>query len=224
MTDLQRKRSSTSSTQPISIALNGHPSQWSPYDMNRSPSQSQSFSSFANKASPNSDGQSPRNPNGPARKSSYQVSASPPQPLSHIAGFESGSPIEIRNRKGSVSQQPQPIPLQPFVPFAKSDDGSSVADASVSAIRILLLENVNQTAITILKNQGYIVDTETKSLGEDELIQRLNKGGYTALGIRSKTKVTKRVIQEAGKKVSRAHDRKGLGKTSIHSTDVTYCF
>ena len=46
----------------------------------------------------------------------------------------------------------------------------------------------------MLRAQGYEVDTEKSALGEEELIQRLNKGSYSALGIRSKTKVTAKVI------------------------------
>jgi D-3-phosphoglycerate dehydrogenase len=48
-----------------------------------------------------------------------------------------------------------------------------------------------------LREQGYHVDTEKGSLGEDELIERLRAGHYTALGIRSKTNVTKKVIDAA---------------------------
>ena len=47
----------------------------------------------------------------------------------------------------------------------------------------------------MFKSQGYLVETEKAALGEDELIQRLNKGNYSALGIRSKTKITERVIE-----------------------------
>lgn len=61
-------------------------------------------------------------------------------------------------------------------------------------VKALLLENVNESGIKLLKDQNYIVDTEKGSLGEDELIQRLNKGEYQILGIRSKTKVTKKII------------------------------
>lgn len=67
--------------------------------------------------------------------------------------------------------------------------------------KVLLLENVNQTAVAMLKGQGYIVDEMKKALGEDDLIKKLKEGGYTALGIRSKTKVTARVIREAGERV-----------------------
>jgi D-3-phosphoglycerate dehydrogenase len=46
-----------------------------------------------------------------------------------------------------------------------------------------------------LRDQGYHVDLISKAYGEDELIERLS--GYQALGIRSKTKVTERVIKSA---------------------------
>ena len=58
----------------------------------------------------------------------------------------------------------------------------------------------------MLKAQGYEVDTEKTALGEEELIQRLNKGSYSALGIRSKTKVTAKVIDSV-KSVSHPHSR-----------------
>lgn len=58
----------------------------------------------------------------------------------------------------------------------------------------------------MLKAQGYEVDTEKSALGEEELIQRLNKGSYSALGIRSKTKVTAKVIDSV-KSVSHPHSR-----------------
>ncbi|KAL8280228.1 hypothetical protein RQP46_007342 [Phenoliferia psychrophenolica] len=63
-------------------------------------------------------------------------------------------------------------------------------------IKILLLENVSQIAVEMLKNEGYLVDEKKGSLAEDELIKTLKEGGYQALGIRSKTKVTARVVAE----------------------------
>lgn len=63
-------------------------------------------------------------------------------------------------------------------------------------IKILLLENVSQIAVEMLKNEGYLVDEKKGSLAEDELIRTLKEGGYQALGIRSKTKVTARVVAE----------------------------
>lgn len=61
-------------------------------------------------------------------------------------------------------------------------------------MKALLLENLNESGIKLLKDQKYMVHTEKGSLGEEELIQRLRDGEYQILGIRSKTKVTKKVI------------------------------
>lgn len=43
-------------------------------------------------------------------------------------------------------------------------------------IKILLLENVNQTGRDLLAKQGYQVDFLKSSLGEDELIQKIRWG------------------------------------------------
>lgn len=65
-----------------------------------------------------------------------------------------------------------------------------------TAVKILLLENVNAAAVGMLTAQGYEVKEIKSALGEDELIRTLKDGGFQAVGIRSKTKVTARVISE----------------------------
>ncbi|EPQ30195.1 uncharacterized protein PFL1_02311 [Pseudozyma flocculosa PF-1] len=64
-------------------------------------------------------------------------------------------------------------------------------------IRVLLLENVSQGAVKMLKEQGYQVDFHTKAWSEDELVEKI--GNYHAIGIRSKTKLTQRVFRAAHK-------------------------
>ena len=64
-------------------------------------------------------------------------------------------------------------------------------------IRILLLENVSQGAVKMLREQGYQVDFHTKAWSEDELVEKI--GQYHAIGIRSKTKLTQRVFRAAHK-------------------------
>lgn len=54
---------------------------------------------------------------------------------------------------------------------------------------------VNESGVALLRGQNYVVDTEKASLSEDELIKRLREGQYQILGIRSKTKVTRKVIE-----------------------------
>ncbi|KAL2036970.1 hypothetical protein N7G274_010255 [Stereocaulon virgatum] len=62
-------------------------------------------------------------------------------------------------------------------------------------IKILLLENVNTTGQDILRSQGYQVTALKSSLPEDELIEKIRD--VSVIGIRSKTKLTARVLREA---------------------------
>jgi len=48
----------------------------------------------------------------------------------------------------------------------------------------------------MLKAQGWYVEEIKKALGEDELIRKVNEGQFAAVGIRSKTKVTAKVLAE----------------------------
>ena len=64
-------------------------------------------------------------------------------------------------------------------------------------IKILLLENVHPDALTKLSKDGFTVETVSKSLSEDELIEKIKD--VHVLGIRSKTNVTKRVVEAAEK-------------------------
>jgi D-3-phosphoglycerate dehydrogenase len=62
-------------------------------------------------------------------------------------------------------------------------------------IKILLLENVHPDAFKKLSKDGFTVETVSKSLSEDELIEKIKD--VHVLGIRSKTNVTKRVVEAA---------------------------
>jgi D-3-phosphoglycerate dehydrogenase len=62
-------------------------------------------------------------------------------------------------------------------------------------IRVLLLENVNQTGQTILKNQGYQVESMKSSLSEEQLIEKIRD--VHVIGIRSKTQLTASVLKHA---------------------------
>lgn len=64
-------------------------------------------------------------------------------------------------------------------------------------IKILLLENVHPDAFKKLSTDGFSVETVSKSLSEDELIEKIKD--VHVLGIRSKTNVTQRVVDAAEK-------------------------
>ncbi|CAO3698690.1 hypothetical protein G6F70_003590 [Rhizopus microsporus] len=84
-----------------------------------------------------------------------------------------------RNR-GSSFTQTKPKVLRPF---------------NTAEVKVLLLENVNVTAVEAFKKQGYQVETYTKALVGDELIEKIKD--VHVIGIRSKTKLTKAVLDEA---------------------------
>jgi len=85
---------------------------------------------------------------------------------------------QFRPRGYSTSKQAKPLK-----PFHTED------------IKILLLENVNQTAIDIFNKQGYQVEFYKTSLPEEELIEKIKS--VHAIGLRSKTKLTEKVLSHA---------------------------
>jgi phosphoglycerate dehydrogenase-like enzyme len=64
-------------------------------------------------------------------------------------------------------------------------------------MRLLVLENISQEAVQAFQAQGFHVDHYTKAMSEDELVEKI--GTYHGIGIRSKTKITARVIKAATK-------------------------
>ncbi|MET4684847.1 phosphoglycerate dehydrogenase [Brevundimonas faecalis] len=62
-------------------------------------------------------------------------------------------------------------------------------------IRMLLLENIHPAAVERLEEAGYSVETVKGALDEDDLIEAIK--GVHVLGIRSKTNVTARVLEQA---------------------------
>lgn len=91
--------------------------------------------------------------------SSFNLSASP-QGFSHQPSLSKGgagaSLVTDKTRIASKAKQ--------LKPFATED------------IKILLLENINQTARDLLAKQGYQVEFVRTSLPEDELIDKLRYG------------------------------------------------
>lgn len=67
-------------------------------------------------------------------------------------------------------------------------------------IKVLLLEKIHKEAVKIFKEEGYKVETVSGSLSEDELAERIKD--VSILGIRSKTEVTKKVLENAEKLIA----------------------
>lgn len=64
-------------------------------------------------------------------------------------------------------------------------------------IKALLLENIHPSSHDTFREAGVDLDVASGALSEDDLIARL--AGVQVLGIRSKTRVTRRVLEAAGK-------------------------
>jgi D-3-phosphoglycerate dehydrogenase len=64
-----------------------------------------------------------------------------------------------------------------------------------SRMKMLLLENIHPAAVEQLEEAGYSVETMKGALDEDDLIAAIK--GVHVLGIRSKTTVSRRVLEEA---------------------------
>ncbi|KUM62797.1 hypothetical protein ACN42_g4307 [Penicillium freii] len=108
------------------------------------------------------------------------------RPRQDDTAFLATSPSASFNSPSSHSSalnRTVPINAKPLKPFATED------------IKVLLLENVNQTGREILSQQGYQVEFLKSSLSEDQLIEKIRD--VHVIGIRSKTKLTARVLKEA---------------------------
>ncbi|KZT02629.1 uncharacterized protein LAESUDRAFT_684790 [Laetiporus sulphureus 93-53] len=113
----------------------------------------------------------------PVAKSALAVSVSPSTPTTSIH--------ERMARRDSVAASAAVRVPKTLHPVDNED------------LRLLLLENISQEAVKTFRAQGFHVDHSTKSMSEDELVEKI--GSYHAIGIRSKTKITERVIKSASK-------------------------
>ena len=67
-------------------------------------------------------------------------------------------------------------------------------------IKVLLLENVHSDAVAIMKNEGYNVSTISGALDEEELAEKIKD--VSILGIRSKTHLTAKVLENANRLIA----------------------
>ncbi|CAN3356704.1 D-3-phosphoglycerate dehydrogenase 1 [Diutina catenulata] len=98
---------------------------------------------------------------------------------------------------GSPSNEVSTSPNQSYLAaqYANKKPTKVLKPFSTGDIKILLLENVNQTAINIFQAQGYQVEFYKSSLPEDELIEKIKD--VHAIGIRSKTHLTEKILSHA---------------------------
>ncbi|PAV21937.1 d-3-phosphoglycerate dehydrogenase [Pyrrhoderma noxium] len=103
----------------------------------------------------------------------------------------------------SLSQSPNQSTIHER--FRKESTGLHIRQPRVlrptdkDEIKLLLLENISMDAVASFREQGFQVDHFTKAWTEDELVEKI--GQYHGIGIRSKTKITQRVLKAASKLV-----------------------
>lgn len=112
--------------------------------------------------------------NGRAHQNSHYTSAG--SPSSPVTVSPLNSYLQLQSNIGTS----RPKALKPF---------------AVNEIKLLLLENISAEAVEAFRKSGFRVDHHTKAWSEDELVAKI--GDYQAIGIRSKTKITERVLQAA---------------------------
>ncbi|GMK54434.1 hypothetical protein CspeluHIS016_0110200 [Cutaneotrichosporon spelunceum] len=130
----------------------------------------------------------PSNPRGLAE--STFVGTSPTQHFSTSPGAAGSFGGRSLQAFGTARQ------LQAFLPatFPAFPEEEGTATPRAGKIKILLLENISLEAAQFLKNAGYEVDHFTKAFSEQELLDKLP--AYHGVGIRSKTKITAKVIEK----------------------------
>ncbi|KAG8976455.1 Phosphoglycerate dehydrogenase ser3 [Tulasnella sp. 425] len=110
---------------------------------------------------------------------------------SDFPGFSASPSASFVHRSNSISTSPTLSTLHQVRPpkvLHQLDSGD---------LKVLILENISQQAVNAFKDAGFQVDFNTKAWSEDELVEKI--GQYHAIGIRSKTKITAKVLKAASK-------------------------
>lgn len=69
-----------------------------------------------------------------------------------------------------------------------------------SRIKVLLLENVHQIGVDLLKEEGYDVEVVGSAMSEEELCEKIKN--VSIIGIRSKTNITRKVLENANRLIA----------------------
>ena len=87
-----------------------------------------------------------------------------------------------------------------FDDFLYINKMNTITSYPKNRIKVLLLENIHPKAAEIFKNEGYTVETYPAGLEENELKEKIKD--ISILCIRSKTQVTKEVLENASRLIS----------------------
>ncbi|WP_437641933.1 phosphoglycerate dehydrogenase [Sorangium sp. So ce854] len=82
-------------------------------------------------------------------------------------------------------------------PMTSSTKFQTTPPAVREPVKVLLLENIHQSAHELFRTRSFEIETRSSALKEDELVAAL--AGVDVIGIRSKTHLTARVLEKADK-------------------------
>lgn len=85
-------------------------------------------------------------------------------------------------------------------PMTSSTKFQTTPPAVREPVKVLLLENIHQSAHELFRTRSFEIETRSSALKEDELVAAL--AGVDVIGIRSKTHLTARVLEKADKLIA----------------------
>lgn len=129
--------------------------------------------------------------------------------------FFSTSPIASFAASGMLQNKPSPSAL-PSLGTARQP--RTLKPLGSQEVKVLLLENISAGAVQAFQAQGYQVEHYTKAWTEEELLAKI--GEYHAIGIRSKTKMTEKVIKAATKVGSQVSCSYGLWEAGVRKPSL----
>lgn len=117
-------------------------------------------------------------------------------PVTHAAAL---TPGDRPKREVHATTWP-PQSLLPTQPLRYGPRAMSTRDAVTSfpkgEIKVLLLENIHESGQRIFAGEGFQVEVLPRALSDDELVAKLGEGVHL-LGVRSKTRVSRRALEAA---------------------------
>lgn len=116
------------------------------------------------------------------------------------AGFATGFYAFTENVKREKVLTVADAEAKSFDEFLEAVDMKKTLSFPKNKIKVLLLENIHPIGIEKLKDEGYQVEVYPAGMSEDELCEAIQD--VSIIGIRSKTQITKKVLNHAKRLMS----------------------
>lgn len=122
---------------------------------------------------------------------------SAPIPIPSRAGSTSNPLDFLTSPKSAGGSFPIVSPHGQVSPRIREEKGNAkdLKQLTTQKTKVLLLEGVNKSGIELFERQGYEIETYAKALTDEEVKEKIKD--VHVIGIRSKTMLTKEVLQQA---------------------------